>query len=174
MRASLTNNPPTLLFAVDMFGNPTVKYPPLWAHGGGKGIYSVAEIIQHEQQHLATYNEFGMPDKSTDWDEDGIPSADEATYMGIATDPMNCDTYNVWGGGINNICPYGDDDIRCRIAETNRTITVYPERDWANPGMQHKNQYGEPRIEWRQHYEKVSYCLNVYGVFLHSTWSVRN
>jgi len=37
---------------------------------------------------------------------------------------------------------YGDDEIRGYIAETNGTITVYPERDWANPGYQHKNQFG--------------------------------
>jgi len=35
----------------------------------------------------------------------------------------------------------GDDEIRCRVAETNLTFKIHFDRDWANPGYQHKNWY---------------------------------
>jgi hypothetical protein len=41
----------------------------------------------------------------------------------------------------------GDDEIRCWLSETNVVINVnyYPSMDWANPGCQHKNQFG-PKV----------------------------
>ena len=33
----------------------------------------------------------------------------------------------------------GDQEIRCKIMESSKTITVYPKNDWAKPGSQHVN-----------------------------------
>ena len=33
-------------------------------------------------------------------------------------------------------------EVRCYLRERDNTIPVYPEKDWANPGCQHKNQFG--------------------------------
>ncbi len=108
--------------------------------GNGQGIQCAAETIQHECEHLNIYNLFNG---QTDTDGDGIRDTSETTnnatsYGGVASDPNNADTYNM-GDGYSS---YGDNEIRCRKIELNLTITIYPERDWANPGCQSKTKFG--------------------------------
>ena len=115
-------------------------YGSITTMGTGKGIQCTAEVILHEQDHIDIYYLFwGQPDG----DGDRIPDAHEATFRGVATDPNNPDTFNVDvefpGLGYNT---NGDQDIRCQLRELDMTITLHPERDWANPGCQHKNQWG--------------------------------
>ena len=107
--------------------------------GSGKGIQCVAETIQHEAHHLDIYNRFH--EQGEDPDGDGVPTSVEGTLDGMATHPDNPDTYNM-GGRYKS---YGDAEIRCRKKETFRLIPVYPNLDWANPGCQHKNQFG-PKV----------------------------
>lgn len=108
--------------------------------GNGKGIKCVAETIRHEGEHLNIYNQFHG---QTDTDGDGIRDISETTnsatsYDAVASDSNNADTYNM-GGTYSS---YGDNEIRCRKLELNLTITIYPDRDWANPGCQSKNKFG--------------------------------
>ena len=104
--------------------------------GSGKGIQCVAETIQHEAYHLDIYDRF--QGQGEDPDGDGVPTSVEGTLDGMATHPDNPDTYNM-GGRYKS---YGDNEIRCRKKEMFRLIPVYPNLDWANPGCQHKNQFG--------------------------------
>lgn len=122
----------TYTSSIDGFGSVVVT-------GNGKGILCVAETIQHEAHHLDIYDRFH--EQGEDPDDDGIPTSEEGTFDGMATHPNNSDTYNM-GGGYKS---YGDNEIRCRKMETLRLIPVYPSLDWANPGCQHKNQFG-PRV----------------------------
>ena len=122
----------TYTSSIDGFGSVVVT-------GNGNGILCVAETIQHEAHHLDIYGRFHK--LGEDPDGDGIPTSEEGTLDGIATHPNNPDTYNM-GGRYKS---YGDDEIRCRKMETFRLIPVYPNLDWANPGCQHKNQFG-PKV----------------------------
>jgi len=79
-----------------------------------------------------------------DDDDDEVPDIWEPTLMGIATDPNNPDTYNV-GEHYPPTATYGDAEIRCQMLETELTFSVFPAKDWANPGSQHKNQFG-PKV----------------------------
>ena len=60
----------------------------------------------------------------------------EATYLGVATDPDDPDTY-----GLEKIDKeykdYGDNELRCRMIEANHTIPVFPEKDWSDEGSQY-------------------------------------
>ena len=107
--------------------------------GQGKGIQCVAEIIQHEQHHIDTYNRFH--EQGNDPDGDGIPTADEASYDGISTHPNDPDTYDM--EGYNPVyLSYGDDEIRCRKVSGYSMIPIFPNIDWSNPGCQHKERFG--------------------------------
>lgn len=111
-------------------------YGAITVTGSGKGIQCVAETVQHELHHLELYNKFHG--QAEDPDEDGIPSSAEPTQDGISTHPNDPDTYRM-GGGYSL---YGDNEIRCRKQELSLTISVYPDKDWANPGCQSKSQFG--------------------------------
>jgi len=114
-------------------------YPQVKVGGRGHGIYCAAETVQHEQEHLFVYNFSPSPDT----DGDGIPDAIEDNYRGIKTNPSHPDTYKV--AIVFDDPDYaiiGDQEIRCLRMEERDDITVYPEKDWANPGMQHKNRMG--------------------------------
>ena len=111
-------------------------YGAITVTGSGKGIQCVAETVQHELHHLELYNKFHG--QAEDPDEDGIPSSAEPTQDGISTHPNDPDTYRM-GGGYSL---YGDNEIRCRKHELSLTISVYPDKDWANPGCQSKSQFG--------------------------------
>ena len=111
-------------------------YGAITVTGSGKGIQCVAETVQHELHHLELYNKFHG--QAEDPDEDGIPSSVEPTQDGISTHPNDPDTYRM-GGGYSL---YGDNEIRCRKHELSLTISVYPDKDWANPGCQSKSQFG--------------------------------
>ena len=107
--------------------------------GHGKGIQCVAELIQHEQCHIDTYNRFHA--QGDDPDGDGIPTSEEASYYGISTHPNDPDTYNM--KAYNSVYwSYGDDEIRCRKVSTYSIIPIFPNLDWANPGCQNKHQLG--------------------------------
>ena len=119
------------------------------AMGNGIGIQCVAETVQHENGHInldRIVNDPAWRDPLlayplNDTDGDYVPDIFEPTLMGIATDPNDPDTYRV-----RDIYPsyatFGDEDIRCQLLELNLTIAIFPEKDWANPGCQHKNQMG--------------------------------
>ncbi len=122
----------TYISSIEGFGSVVVT-------GSGRGIQCVAETIQHETHHLDIYDRFHG--QGEDPDGDGVPTSVEGTLDGMTTHPNNSDTYNM-GGRYKS---YGDDEIRCRKMETFRLIPVYPNLDWANPGCQHKNQFG-PKV----------------------------
>jgi hypothetical protein len=113
--------------------------------GMGEGIQCVAEIVQHENGHISLHRVVKDPAWQDplltypldDADGDGVPDIFEPTLHGIATDPNNANTYNIPGRGTD-----GDDEVRCLRLEMDLTIPYYPGKDWANPGCQHKNQYG--------------------------------
>jgi hypothetical protein len=112
-----------------------------------KGIQLVADTVWHEMYHHKIYQQFGRPDVTVDADRDNIPDAQEMSgFMGMMTATNSADTYRfcVTVPGYltaNN----GDEEVRCWFNETKGTPPVYPEKDWANPGCQHFNQYG-PRV----------------------------
>jgi len=118
------------------------------AAGSGRGIQCVAEIIQHEMGHINIHRLVHDPawqDPSltyplVDSDGDGVPNIWEATLMGLATATNNPNTFNLEKYPTN-----GDDEIRCQLLEMNLTIPFFPEKDWANPGWQHKNRVG-PKV----------------------------
>lgn len=81
----------------------------------------------------------GIPaDSEYDPDGDGIPSSEEPTEDGISTLSNDPDTYRM-GSSYSG---YGDQEVRCRKIEQTHTLSVHPERDWANPGCQSKDQFG--------------------------------
>ena len=111
--------------------------------GPATGIQCVAQVLQHEQHHIDTYSLFhGQGD---DPDGDYIPTFAEGWYDGIVSNPNDPDTYNM-KDGASEYQDYGDDEIRCRKYEAapdpEKRVQYYPERDWADPGCQHKNQFG--------------------------------
>ena len=62
--------------------------------------------------------------------------------MGIMTDPDDCDTFQIKDkDGITPLW-YGDEEIRCQLLETRKTIEYYPKKDWSSPGCQHVDQWG--------------------------------
>ena len=131
--AATMNEGPLFLWAL--------RYPSLIVGGSGIGIQCVAEVVQHEQEHVDVYKQFdGQPDT----DGDRIPDGQESFYRGIMTDPYDPDTYRIsdWYPESEE---YGDQEIRCMYLERETIITVYPEHDWANPGCQHYNQWG-PKV----------------------------
>jgi hypothetical protein len=116
------------------------------AVGTGKGIQCVAEKVRHEQEHFVIYNKFWNK-PGVDSDGDWIFNTDETIYGGMSSDPNKADTYNV--ATYYNYTPYaqsGDREIRCLLREldVDDKIKVFPEKDWANPGCQHKQQFGPP------------------------------
>jgi hypothetical protein len=132
-KAALTNNGPHT-FTNMVTGTIVV------AGSNGKGIQCVVEVIQHEDEHIKiARHSLNKPDMDGDW----IPDADEATYGGISSDPTRPDTYQLNGRFQNvDFSTSGDREIRCLLREMDRTIMVLPAKDWANPGCQHKNQFG--------------------------------
>jgi len=126
---------------------PAGTYPPITAGAEGKGIQSVAETIQHELEHLNIYRQFrstpALLAQYPDGDNDWIPDSQEATYGGVSTATNRPDTYQLSETlQTSQYARSGDRELRCRLAETNQTVIVYPAKDWANPGCQHKNQHG--------------------------------
>lgn len=133
-RAALVNSgPEPYESSLDGFGSVVVT-------GSGKGIQCVAETIQHEAHHLDIYDRFHG--QGEDPDGDGIPTTEEGILDGMTTHPNNPNTYN-----LDEVYQkYGDDEVRCRKIEQSLSIPMYPASDWANPGCQHKNQYG-PKVQ---------------------------
>jgi len=93
--------------------------------------------IAHEFLHITIYEE-DEKQGLTDKDGDGIGDVNKATYLGVATDSDDPDTYNVDtifpGVGYDKI---GDNELRCRMIEANHTIPVFPEKDWSDEGDQY-------------------------------------
>ncbi|MCL1921708.1 MAG: hypothetical protein FWG50_11665, partial [Kiritimatiellaeota bacterium] len=118
------------------------------AGGSGQGIQCVAETVQHENEHIYVFRQYRLlVGPIADPDGDGIPTLVETLAIdGFWTSPIDPDTFNV-NIAIPNEGYYqtGDQELRCRRREMLKEITVYPERDWANPGCQHLYQYG-PRV----------------------------
>ncbi|MCL2104554.1 MAG: thrombospondin type 3 repeat-containing protein, partial [Kiritimatiellaeota bacterium] len=130
---------------------PAINYPPVTTGSNSKGILFLAEVIRHEWYHLDIYSQYrsslGMQTLYPDKDGDGIPDTLEmAGFMDVFSATNHPDTYKLDirlpGYGYDKI---GDEEIRCRLNAVNLTVQIYPERDWANPGCQHKNQYG-PKV----------------------------
>ena len=111
------------------------QYPPITVGADNKGIHRIASVIAHEQQHIIN---FKRSKGKTDSDDDRIADEDEATYMGIKTNPDDSDTYNVSGTvKVSSYKKYGDDELRCRSIEANHTVPVHPEKDWSDKGDQY-------------------------------------
>ena len=106
---------------------------------GEEGIKSVAECVYHEQLHVGTNQQFGEPAEN-DRDEDGIPDVAEADYLGIKTNPDDKHTYPMSQYPANS-----DTEIRPWVHMRSFPFQIYPKKDWANPGCQHKNYSGPPR-----------------------------
>ncbi len=126
-----------------IYRSGSITYPSITTGGNGKGIQCVAETIQHENLHLKIYNDFkslhnGFDDRDGDW----IPNDQEANFADIKTNPDDWDTYRIYSQGAS-LQWQGDQDIRCFKAEaTLPANAIFPKKDWANPGCQHKNQFG--------------------------------
>ena len=121
----------------------------------GRGIKCVAETLQHELEHFKIYNQFyKYVNTPADGDGDWIPDMAECGYDmisgqydlhepgygGVASDPNKKDTYNL--ATVIKFQPFslsGDREMRCYLRERDNTIQIHPDRDWANPGSQHKN-----------------------------------
>lgn len=119
--------------------SPAVPYGSLTVAGQGEGIQCVAETVEHELYHLVTYEEARG---KVDADNDGVADSMEPTWAGIPSATNNADTYNMtefWGSVYQD---YADDEIRCRLRELDLSFEIYPEKDWANPGSQSRNQFG--------------------------------
>ena len=111
------------------------QYSPVTVGADNKGIHRVASVIAHEQQHIINKE---RSKGKTDSDDDRIADEDEATYMGIKTNPNDSDTYNVSGAvKVSEYKEYGDDELRCRSIEANHSIPVHPEKDWSDKGDQY-------------------------------------
>ena len=127
-----------------------LSFPPVTVGSGAKGIECVAEIVQHEQKHLDNYWQYrstplfqalhfdGDDDRMPDWLELG-------KAMGIHSATNHPDTYNLELNLHPAYAEYGDEELRCRIHQTHLTLPIFPEKDWANPGCQHKDQWG-PKV----------------------------
>lgn len=129
--AATTNTGPEVYTHKTTSGNITVT-------GVGKGIASVAETVEHEIYHLTIYTSSGG---ATDSDGDGVANGIEPTLTGLSTLVNDGDTY-----GMSSFNPvyisYGDNEVRARKKEVDYSVKSYPEKDWANPGSQSKNQFG--------------------------------
>ena len=110
--------------------------------GQGLGPQCCTETIAHEVLHKWIYETWAPliaaaeadgeddGDDYDDPDDDGIPNIFEATYLGIATDTNDPDTYNMG----TPYTTYGDQEVRCRKTELDPGLTSAPEADWAYPG----------------------------------------
>ena len=133
--------------AFGTYDSGTITYGSITTGGSGKGIQCVAETVQHEKEHIKNFDNFWfLWNPITDRDEDGMPNIEEMVgYGGIISDPDNCDTFQI-GDEDENGNPislwYGDNEIRCIKAEVILDFDIFPEKDWANPGCQHKDQWG--------------------------------
>ena len=142
-RIELGNKAPEKNDGPQIYTNSS-SFVTITGNGEGKGIQCVAETMRHELEHFAIYdkfrNKFGV-DSDGDW----IFDMDEFTYGGISSDFQKRDTYEL-GTRYNNpdFGLYGDQEIRCFLRERDMDdkVKFYPEKDWANPGCQHKNQFG--------------------------------
>ena len=136
--AATTNNGP------ETYTN-SVTLATVMVTGNGKGIQCVAETIQHEWGHINIHRVAYDPTWQTpgvsyhDNDGDYVPDVLEPTLMGIATLTNNPNTFQL----PPPYPSYGDSEIRCRLLELDlQPVPIYPVKDWANPGCQHKNQFG--------------------------------
>jgi hypothetical protein len=114
---------------------PPATYGSLTVTGIGEGILCAAETVEHELYHLTIYDD--QVGKS-DADGDLVADASEPNLTGVDSSISNPDTFSM-GGSYSN---YGDNEVRCRKKELSLSFTIYPEKDWANPGCQSKNQFG--------------------------------
>lgn len=123
----------------------STTYGSITNTGQGKGIQCVAETVAHELHHLTLHDRSWQGWFWTDSDSDGVDNSDEPTLDGITSDPSNPDTYDsATFFSYPSYATYGDDEVRCRKIELTPGITVYPKRDWANPGCQSFIQFGPP------------------------------
>ncbi|MCL2623312.1 MAG: hypothetical protein FWD31_06560, partial [Planctomycetaceae bacterium] len=128
---------------------PNTSYPPIIIEYG-KGIYFTATAVTHEKIHRKfRLKLFGDPPPNlTDADNDRVPDELETSgHMDVHTATNTKDTYllgnedksyekDVWG-----YKDYGDEEIRCRVQSINFDFDVFPNKDWSNPGSQHKIQH---------------------------------
>ena len=117
----------------------STTYGSLTVTGTGSGIQCVAETVHHELYHITVYDD--LQGKS-DIDGDGVANSSENTLSEISSNPQISDTYDLAQTIYSGYSSYGDNEVRCRHKELNVPFLIYPERDWANPGCQHKNQFG--------------------------------
>ena len=137
--AATTNALYTFYPRTDMTLLPAVTYPPITVGSGGKGIQSVAETIRHEKYHIQIFQQFGISPVTIDADQDRIPDIQEVIgFMGMLTATNTPNTYLIGGNR-------GDEEIRCQLNAVNLNFPIFPEKDWANPGCQHYNQFG-PKV----------------------------
>ena len=119
--------------------NPPVTYGSLTVTGQGEGIACVAETVEHELYHLTIYDD---AKGKVDADSDGVANSSEGNLTNVDSDINDGDTYRMQNTFGSTYISYGDNEIRCRKKELSVSFPIYPDRDWANPGCQHKNQFG--------------------------------
>jgi hypothetical protein len=104
--------------------------------GNGRGIKCVAETVRHELHHLEIYNaSLGLSDLDDMGKGDRVADILEPSLDGLNTEINDRDTYDLRG----DYADYGDNEVRCRKLELS-PLPIFPDKDWANPGAQNKNQ----------------------------------
>ena len=150
LRAATELSPRTYFAHTGVNLFPARYYPPVTVFANHpKGIRCVAETIRHEELHLDHYEKYRstpqLQIQHPDGDNDRMPDALEiAGFMGVMTAVNHADTYDLAFRELE-YATYGDEEIRCRAHQVNLNVQLFPERDWANPGCQHKNQWG-PKV----------------------------
>jgi len=111
----------------------------------GKGIEFTATISKHETVHEDIFtNNVGVINVLNDVDNDSVIDTDEisGTY-GVKTATNHPDTYNA--AKIMKNPRYnktGDNEINAVYQSKTNPFPFHPTKDWANPGCQHKEQWG--------------------------------
>ncbi|MDR2644270.1 MAG: hypothetical protein LBC74_15930, partial [Planctomycetaceae bacterium] len=93
-------------------------------------IDKVAALIAHEKYHKYCNDTFR---DSLDIDGDGLPSNEEITPSKTyfkASSRFDADTFSI-GTIYPHYKTYGDQEVRCRIEETENKPVVHKDKDWA-------------------------------------------
>ena len=107
-----------------------------------RGVGLCAAVVVHEMQHKKNQERCRV---DVDTDSDRCSDEDEAGSCGLTTHTGWRDTFDVAQVLlVSEYARYGDDEVRCRWQETKSSVDkrYHIEKDWANPGCQHKDPYG--------------------------------